>query len=563
MNAKFWHPNCFDDSLLLSQRGKLLFPPFGKWFDRLTILSLPKERGHLPARSRFGEGRGGILQGNLRQLSDTNLRRIVMKKIKLMLPVLITFILLTSTSGICGSPSADDQAHELTVKALHSFMTGDYDGAINYYRAALKFRPDDESIQICIGRILYLKDKQKGIKPNPKVEILLDSLQAGKDNWEASIGYLKGALAVERDKQKSQAIRDALSELQGIYAQAQYEEARVLKDGELASLLAGDPRDEVTPLLRNGFKSLEQGNYEGAIQNFRNALNLSPEDPRLREILNHTEGLLFAQQESQRRWAEDLKDKLSWLGKEAMNRWVEARSALEKAQKALKLSEELQDKEAATISQNAINIAQEAVAKAQALLLRLQARLEAVKKTLNFGPKDRLGAASIVKGSVSRKSETGWVDLDSNTPLSSGDEIRTGPKGFAELILIDGGTIQIGPDSTMKLIKITRGQSFYEMLKGRLHAEMSCLKATQKPCREVQIRPGVAVAVRGTEFDIDAPLNGPVTVTVVEGLLEITDKGKGRETKVQAGDNVVITARGEIGEPTRTDIRSMKRWWED
>jgi ferric-dicitrate binding protein FerR (iron transport regulator) len=496
-----------------------------------------------------------------------NLRGGVMKTTKVMLPVLITFVLLIGTSGICGSSSADDQAHELTVKALHCVRVGDYDGAINYYRAALKFRPDDEGIQICIGKILYLKDKQKGIKPNPKVEFLLDSLQAGEGNWEASIGYLKGALAVEKDKQKSQTIRDALCELEGIYAQVRYEElyeeAKALQDGELAKLLAGEPRDEVTPLLRNGFKSLEQGDYENAIQNFRNALNLSPEDPRLRDILNYTEGLLFAQQESQRRWAEDLKDKLSRLGKEAMNRWTEARSALERAQKALKLSEEAKDAEAVSISQRAIHIAKETLAKAQALIIRLETRFKAVEKNQSLGSKGRLGIAGVVRGRVYRNTEKGWVSLDPNTPFSPGEELRTGSDGFAELILTDGSTIQIGPDSTMKLIKITRGQSFYEMLKGHVHAEMSCLKATQKPCREVQIGPGVAVAVRGTEFDIDAPLNGPVTVTVVEGLLEITDKGKGMETRVQAGDNVVITARGEIREPTRTDIRSMKRWWED
>jgi len=378
----------------------------------------------------------GVTATSNQEFGSTNLRGGVMKATKLIIPILITFMLLIGASGICNSSSVNDQVHELTGKALNRLLVGDYDGTINYYRAALKLKPGDESIQWCINYTLYLKDKQKGIKPNPKAEILLDSLQAGEGNWEASIGYLKGALAVEKDKQKSQAIRDALSELEGIYAQMRYEElakeASALHDGELAKLLAGEPRDEVTPLLRNGFKSLEQGDYENAIQIFRNSLNLSPEDPRLREILNYTEGLLFAQQDSQRRWAEDLKDKLSRLGKEAMDRWAKARSALERAQKALKLSEEAKDAEAISISQRAIDIAKEALAKAQALILRLETRFKAVEKNQSLGSKGRLGIAGVVRGRVYRNTEKGWVSFDPNTPFSPGEELRKGSDGFAD-----------------------------------------------------------------------------------------------------------------------------------
>ena len=45
-----------DEIRLLAEQ----LPLFSKWFDLLTILSLSKERGDLPARSRFGEGRGEI-----------------------------------------------------------------------------------------------------------------------------------------------------------------------------------------------------------------------------------------------------------------------------------------------------------------------------------------------------------------------------------------------------------------------------------------------------------------------------------------------------------------------
>ena len=123
----------------------------------------------------------------------------------------------------------------MTVKGIHSVSKGDYEAAIRYYKAALKARPNDRGIQMALGQVFYLKDKQEGrIKPNPKVEVLLDALEHGKGDWEASIRYLENVLKADpfetgtrlstKDRNRALAIRDALNYTKGLYAESIEEE---------------------------------------------------------------------------------------------------------------------------------------------------------------------------------------------------------------------------------------------------------------------------------------------------------------------------------------------------
>lgn len=87
--------------------------------------------------------------------------------------------------------SVDDKVDALYRRATNSFGSGDYEGAIKYYKKALKLKPDDRNIQLALGEALWTKDKKKGtIKENPKVEILLDALENGKGDLDSSIEYL-------------------------------------------------------------------------------------------------------------------------------------------------------------------------------------------------------------------------------------------------------------------------------------------------------------------------------------------------------------------------------------
>ena len=46
--------------------------------------------------------------------------------------------------------------------------------------------------------------------------------------------------------------------------------------------------------LREGFTSIEDGDYLSAVYSFEGALEMNPKDTRIREMLNYAEGLLEA-----------------------------------------------------------------------------------------------------------------------------------------------------------------------------------------------------------------------------------------------------------------------------
>ena len=190
-----------------------------------------------------------------------------------------------------GGATLDD----LTAKGLDSFARGDYVDSIRYYREALKLSPNARGIQLALGHVLYLREK--GQKGSPKAEILLDALQFGKGDWEASIGFLKDALEKKKDKDIAQAVRDALNYTEGLYAYQQFQEARVEAQlqKELNDIFLEDTLAPVTmQTLREGFICIESGDYLGAVYSFEGALRMNPKDRRIREMLNYAEGLLEA-----------------------------------------------------------------------------------------------------------------------------------------------------------------------------------------------------------------------------------------------------------------------------
>lgn len=454
-----------------------------------------------------------------------------------------------------------DKAHGLVGKALDSIkFRGDYEAAIRYYKEALKEMPNDRGILICLSHTEYQRDKQKGLlkaEPNPKVAILLGALQHGKGNWKASIRYLEDALAVEKDKDRLMAIRDALITIKGIYDDIQ-------SGQELMDALYGWREIDTRLALQYGFKRLNEGDYDGALKSFQAALRMNPDDQSIRDMISYAEGQRYLQYERLSSWMESQQGINEQLKAEARQRKVEALQALKQSQDALRLSRELKDTEAASISQRAIEIAGKALEKAQALMAWADARLEAVKKARSLGSKGKRGVASRVRGDVRIKTPQGWKPFDANATVNPGDELRTGPDGFAELMFTDGSTLDMDANTKIKVGKPERKKSIYENIKGRIRAEFNCAVKFRMPCRLVCYRsPTTDICIRGTELEITAPIDGPQTITVMDGFVEIIDKKSGKKIKVGKGEKVVITAEGDVKSPITIELQAIKRWWED
>jgi tetratricopeptide (TPR) repeat protein len=490
--------------------------------------------------------------------------------------VLLVTILIVNFSAVRGADSFSsgfdphkpltnkpftDKARKLTSEALTSIvLRDDYESAIYYYKEALKEMPNDRGILIALSYTEYLRDKQRGLldrTPNPKVTILLDALQYGKGDWQVSIRYLEEALSKEMDKDRLMAIRDALNTVRGIYEDIKFEE-------EMENMFA---EDILRPLamrkLREGFRQLEKGNYEAAGRSFRSAKEIYPADLRIRDILIYVEGLQFERYHHMKEWRSQQRARYDRLKSDGYRHKAEAERVLQQSQKALSLSQELQDEEATTISQKAIDLARQSLTNARAIIRWAETRLSALKKSDEPFSRGKVGIATTVGGKVYKKTAKGLRVFDGSSILSAGDELSTGADGFVDLTFADGSTVQIGHNSALILHRVRGRNSIYELLKGRLHAEMECYKTGGESCRRIKTGPGITVSVRGTEFDIHVGSDNQTTVMVFEGHLEVADKKDESTVEVKKGEKLVITSEGKVKGPTPVKLDAVKPWWEE
>jgi tetratricopeptide (TPR) repeat protein len=454
-----------------------------------------------------------------------------------------------------------DKAHKLVARALGSVhFRGDYNAAIRYYEEALKEMPGDRGILIALGHSKYQMEKQLGMIKNEsgtKAAVLLDALQYGKGNWEASIGYLNDALSKEKDKDRLMAVRDALNTVKGVYEDVKFE-----KDME-DLMIEEFTLPYLTRQLREGFGHIDKGDYESAARSFQAAHSMRPDDMLIKDILTYTKGLQYGQYERMRNWAARNQSRYGDIKTGALKSLAEAKQALAQSLKALGLSKELDDKEAISISEEAVSIAEQAVAAARSMLSRAEARLKAAARVNDLSSIARNGVSNVIKGEVSIKTPEGWKPFDTGMTLRPGDEISTGKDGFAEFVFTDSSAVRIGPDSTFILHKVRGRNSVYEVLKGRFRAEMKCLKTVRRPCREIRTGAGFTIGVRGTEFDLKIIADGLAEVTVIEGVIDAIDEKSGEKTEVRQGEKFTITAGDGIKTSAVINSSMIDKWWEN
>lgn len=145
--------------------------------------------------------------------------------------------------------------------------------------------------------------------------------------------------------------------------------------------------------------------------------------------------------------------------------------------------------------------------------------------------------------------------------LEPGDTLVTGPDGRVELEAFEGqATLVVGPDT--RLLLPSDADPSLQLGIGRLLGKWKA-----KVNRKFTVRtPAVAVAVRGTQFLVEARPQGDVACLVLEGLVDISDR-EGKVTRpVSAGQRLRIPTAHVPGqplpEPETVDPKTLDRWWE-
>lgn len=114
--------------------------------------------------------------------------------------------------------------------------------------------------------------------------------------------------------------------------------------------------------------------------------------------------------------------------------------------------------------------------------------------------------------------------------FAAGDRLQTRENSSLELVLADGSTLSLGPNSELSINAMGKGgdgsQSLFELFKGTVNAIVEKLT----PGAKFEIKTNYAVAaVKGTQFEVSAE-ESESAVTVAEGTVAMSDpEGKRRQ----------------------------------
>jgi hypothetical protein len=150
--------------------------------------------------------------------------------------------------------------------------------------------------------------------------------------------------------------------------------------------------------------------------------------------------------------------------------------------------------------------------------------------------------------------------------LRADDEIRTGDDSAVEIHFLDGTVIIVSSNCCISMNKIveelTKEETFWARIWGRIREEAwrTWCQIRGKPWRIET--PTVAVAVRGTEFTLEAAEDNTTTLTVLEGTVEFSDLAMTGSVLVGGYQSSVMSPGGTPSSPTSIDPAEIDRWWE-
>jgi len=119
--------------------------------------------------------------------------------------------------------------------------------------------------------------------------------------------------------------------------------------------------------------------------------------------------------------------------------------------------------------------------------------------------------------------ESESIEAAKDMPLSAGDRVKTGKNGLAHIAISEASSLELGPDSFLRVGSLRRSESVFDLKIGHLVAKLK-----HAASRRFEVRTPTAIAaVRGTELGVEV-VEGSETKTVVgvfdEGRLTVSSR---------------------------------------
>ena len=141
---------------------------------------------------------------------------------------------------------------------------------------------------------------------------------------------------------------------------------------------------------------------------------------------------------------------------------------------------------------------------------------------------------------------------EAGMPVLVNELVKTGPNSRVTIHLKDGSSIEVKPESLIKMaaLALPSGgdrQVKIEVLSGGITADVR--KATQTSRFEASSTVAVA-SVRGTQFRFGVEEEGGARLETLEGVVAIGSGADDKTIEVPAGKGTVVNATGEIAPPS-------------
>lgn len=210
-----------------------------------------------------------------------------------------------------------------------------------------------------------------------------------------------------------------------------------------------------------------------------------------------------------------------------------------------------------------------AVVKWRALVSYHQDWLRRVERMIEEASKENPPLVVMdLQGAIERRSEGHWQSYDGHKKLQAGDSLRTGPDGFVQAFVTDGGKLTVGADSEVKFRELRPERATYDIWKGRIHLLWRILKdpAGYRYEREKKAnlcwRGACSGAPLGTEVEFQVLADDSCQITVLEGAIEWRDPATGRTVRAGAGSQIRLRKGRKPEGPVGVDLNRFPRWWE-
>lgn len=169
------------------------------------------------------------------------------------------------------------------------------------------------------------------------------------------------------------------------------------------------------------------------------------------------------------------------------------------------------------------------------------------------------GAAQILK-----PGGAAWQPAKKGLPLGEGDRIRTGEKGWCEILFKDGTFVKLetGAETSLEELKTTADSRSYSfnLLRGKALWMAAKLKTTLKSKFSVRT-PTAVCAVRGTDFSVIVSSAGATTLGLFDGKVAFSAP-EGQEREILAGNEASADDGVTVREGLSRAMQLEKRRYE-